>query len=103
MLVSEFQKPHFLLTYLEDYQTNPGGATPIVTASLYDDLHGKDLTLVRCDYDAKLIGEAPRALQCVLHNYLSDYKTIETFNHQAGSFDIDSFVAKSKEKWRGSL
>jgi ATP synthase mitochondrial F1 complex assembly factor 1 len=103
MLVSEFQKPHFLLSYQEDYQTNPGGATPIVTASLFDDFHGKDLTLVRCDYDAKLIGDAPQAMQCILNNYLVDYETIETFNHKAESFNIDSFVATAKEKWHGAM
>lgn len=103
MLVSEFQKPHFLLTYLEEYQTNPGGATPIVTASLFDDFHAKDLTLVRCDFDAKLVQDAPKAMQSILNNYLFHYGTIETFNRQPESFNVDSFVAKSKENWQDAL
>jgi hypothetical protein len=103
MLVSEFQKPHFLLTYLEEYQTNPATATPVVTASLFDDFHGKDLTLVRCDFDAQRMGDAAQAVQCVLNNYLLDYGTIETFNRKPESFHLDSFVAKSKENWRDGL
>lgn len=100
VLISEFQKPYFLLTYLEEYQTNPGGAAPKVTASLFDDFYDKDLMLVRCDFDAKQINEAPLAMESVLHNYLNDYEIIETFNLKPDSFSFEDFVAKAKEKWQ---
>ncbi|CAN0358130.1 unnamed protein product [Hapterophycus canaliculatus] len=55
MILSQYQDTCFLLTYLEDYKLNPGGAQPYATISMYSDLvESKDLGLIRADITPNL-------------------------------------------------
>ena len=100
MLVSQFQKPHFLLAYLEEYQKDPLTAKPVITVSLFDALSAKqDIALVRCDYDEKLIPEGPKVVHQLLHYYLDHFDLVQSFNKTPEQFSLDELIASSKEKW----
>lgn len=100
MLVSQFQKPHFLLAYLQDYQTDPLSASPILTASVFADLMAlKDITLVRYDYDERIIPEGPKIVDQLFRSYLEDFTTVDIFNNKPATFQIEDFVASRKKKW----
>jgi len=106
MLLSQFQEPaHFLMAYLEDYKMDPHSATPLLTFSVFDDLAAsKNLTLVRCDVLNKNIqyDEALRVVQSVLDNYRNEHEfaSVETFNDEPNSFDVDDYVSRMNDKWK---
>ena len=99
MLVSQFQKPNFLLTYLGAYQENSDTAIPLVNASVYDEFSTKDIALVRCDYDAKQVPEGPTVMRNLVRSYLENFDTIHTFNAESSSFDLNGHIARMKQQW----
>ncbi len=47
-MLCQFQGRHCLVTYLEDFKTNPGGAQPFLTLTLFDDfVQKKGIALLR--------------------------------------------------------
>jgi hypothetical protein len=51
ILFTQFQDKYIIATYLEEYRTNPTGASPWLAVNFYDDLwKDKGLSLLRCDF-----------------------------------------------------
>ena len=106
MMISQFQDPsHFLMAYLEDFKMDPSAAQPLLTFSIFDDYaDSKDLALVRCDILNKGVhdDEGRKIVESIVDSYTCDveYATVETFNKQPQSFDVDDYISRQNEKWR---
>lgn len=107
MLISQFQEPsHFLMAYLEDFKMDPARAQPLLTFSVFDDYSdSKDITLVRADILNKGIAEDEglKIVQSMLDGYTNDeeYMVVNAFNKKPETFDLDDFISRQNEKWRG--
>jgi ATP synthase F1 complex assembly factor 1 len=107
MMISQFQEPsHFLMAYLEDYKMDPTGAQPLLTFSVFDDYaEEKDLTLVRADILNGGIheDEGYKLVQSMLDVYVKDdeYMEVNSFNKKPDAFDLDDFISRQNEKWKG--
>ncbi|CAM9563882.1 unnamed protein product [Heterosigma akashiwo] len=104
MLLSQFQDRHVLVTYLEDFKSNPNGAQPWLVISAYSDLvESKGLGLVRGDITPNLSSlEASDLFTKVLESYTEDtkYEEVECFNNTPQSFDLEKYVELSKEEMK---
>jgi len=95
VLLSQFQDKSFLLTYLEDYRTNPANAQPYMTITAYDELaltHG--VVLLRADICALATlskTDAERILRQMVEMYRDDnkYQHIYNFNKVTEQFDFE--------------
>mmetsp|Transcript_22888 Transcript_22888/g.34358 ORF Transcript_22888/g.34358 Transcript_22888/m.34358 type:complete len:210 (-) Transcript_22888:200-829(-) len=105
-LVSQFQNPrYFLLCLLEDYQQNPSNANPLLTMSVFDDLHDSHgLGLVRGDVINKGISteEANKVIQNLFEGYVNDdeFESVRSFNKQPEKFDVDDYISCQSQKWK---
>mmetsp|Transcript_26903 Transcript_26903/g.34858 ORF Transcript_26903/g.34858 Transcript_26903/m.34858 type:complete len:219 (-) Transcript_26903:253-909(-) len=96
MLISQFQDTHFLVTYLEEYQNNPGGAQPWLVLSTYSDFaESKNLGLIRGDYTPNLNGgEAEKVFHGILSSYCTDekFQQVECFNKSPEKFNLYAYM-----------
>lgn len=105
-LVSQFQNPrHFLLCLLDDYQQNPSSANPLLTVSVFDDLHDSHgLGLLRGDVINKGINsqEANKVIQNLFDVYVDDeeFESVRRFNKEPDKFDVDDYMSRQSQKWK---
>merc|ERR1719378_833871 len=101
MMLSQYQDNIFLLTYLEDFKTNPATAKPWQSLCLYTELlEEKDLCLLRSDYLPNLDNEdAKRLSRLLLLSYTDDalYDQICTFNLNPSEFSYELFLSTYKD------
>ncbi|KAG5191847.1 ATP11 protein-domain-containing protein, partial [Tribonema minus] len=98
MLLCQFQGSHFLLTFLDDYRTNPSGAQPYMSVSLFSDLaESKGVGLVRADVTAQLSrAEGVRVLDLMQRYYIGSeelYGMVRAFNHAPAEFNFEVYMS----------
>ncbi len=112
VLVSQFQPDqHFLVTYLEDYKTDPARAPPLLTCSVFVDYaHDPDfdLTMIRSDVIARTIDD--REAMLLMTNMMDSYRNddeyaqyLHTFNHAPDRFNFDEFISHEKLRWENFI
>lgn len=93
-MLSQFQDQLFLLTYLEEFKSNPGNAQPWYCLNFYPDLlQSKKLGLQRSDFLPNLNSEDAHMLTKLIVKSYQDpeaRKMISTFNHKPELFDVDA-------------
>jgi ATP synthase F1 complex assembly factor 1 len=98
VMLSQYQDKSFLITYLEDFKTNPMNAQPYMTITLYDELqHSKDMVFVRSDICALATlnkEDADHLARTVVNSYCDDgmYTNVWNFNKQPDAFKFDEYV-----------
>lgn len=94
-LVSQFQAPHFIFTYMEDFRKDPHAAEPYFAVTFFDDfMDRKDIVLVRGDFSGHLTKQdAKRLLNLTKHNYSVEPRLVEKFNQDSASFDIEAYLS----------
>ncbi|CAM9849675.1 unnamed protein product [Ectocarpus sp. 4 AP-2014] len=98
MMLSQYQDKCFLLTYLEDYKVNPGGAQPYATISMYNDLvDSKGLGLIRADITPNLTKkEVDRLVRLVIRFYSPHaHHHVEAFNLRPQEFDLEKLLQET--------
>eukprot|EP00903_Cladosiphon_okamuranus_P012709 g11883.t1 len=98
MMLSQYQDTCFLLTYLEDYKVNPGGAQPYATISMYADLvDSKDLGLIRADITPNLTKKEVDRLVRLLIRFYSPHAHhhVEAFNLRTEEFDLEKMLQET--------
>ncbi|CAM9138151.1 unnamed protein product [Ectocarpus fasciculatus] len=99
MMLSQYQDMCFLLTYLEDYKVNPGGAQPYATISMYNDLvDSKGLGLIRADITPNLTKKEVDRLVRLLIRFYSPHMAhnhVEAFNLRPQEFDLEKLLQET--------
>lgn len=99
MLYCQFAKAErmFVLTYLEEYRTNPQLAQSWASVHLFDELlDTKAIALIRAEVspDRLTETEAEHLLLLIRRYYAtSSYDRVWTFNHAERHFDIGAYLA----------
>mmetsp|Transcript_17351 Transcript_17351/g.35764 ORF Transcript_17351/g.35764 Transcript_17351/m.35764 type:complete len:240 (-) Transcript_17351:12-731(-) len=105
LIVQFFDPSHFVLANLQDYQSDPANAKPVISFSVFDDyIESKNMTLVRADIivDTFKEGEPEKILGGILKRF--DGRTCETdwvdkFNNSPAEFDFEGFIEDSRKLW----
>ena len=94
-LVSQFQAPHFIFTYMEDFRKDPHAAEPYFAVTFFDDfVDRKGIVLARGDFSGHLTkDDAARLLELTKHYYAKEPKLVEQFNQDAPSFDVQAYLS----------
>eukprot|EP00186_Timspurckia_oligopyrenoides_P004396 CAMPEP_0182452156 /NCGR_PEP_ID=MMETSP1172-20130603/44099_1 /TAXON_ID=708627 /ORGANISM="Timspurckia oligopyrenoides, Strain CCMP3278" /LENGTH=194 /DNA_ID=CAMNT_0024649973 /DNA_START=1250 /DNA_END=1834 /DNA_ORIENTATION=+ len=98
-LVSQWQRNHCLMTYLEDYKLNPNAAQPWCIFSLYNELaETKGITLIRAEVFLSKMSkdDGEQLLRLVKRFYLGDKKhtdLLHTFAKEPKHFDFQKLIA----------
>ena len=95
-LISQFQPPHCIFTFMEDFQRNPQLAEPYFAMTFFEDFKdSKGLVLVRGDFSGHINkADATRLLQLTKHFYIDQPKLVETFNQRPAEFDFTRLLAE---------
>ena len=101
-LVSQFQDgKHCLLTSLEAYRQNPAAASPMMVATVYDELvDEKAIALMRGDIINQLEvsrSDAQKILKFLRHFYTNKFSVVQKFNKDPRNFDYDEFMRYYRE------
>lgn len=93
-LISQFQMPHLIFTFLDDYRRSPERAEPYMAVTFFTDFMAKkDVVLVRGDFSGHLkVDDARRLLRLVEHYYVREPRLVEQFNHEPDRFDWNRFL-----------
>ena len=96
-MVSQFKKDKLIVTTLEEYQIKQELATPVLIASLYNELlPDKELALLRSDFAPESITkeETVRLIADLLFCYYDTdtYKDVVKLNAGAPDFDFELFI-----------
>lgn len=96
-LVSQFQDgKHCLVTSLEAFRQDPRNASPMMVATIYDELISeKGLALMRADIISRLDisrEDAHKVMKCLRHIYISKPGLVKTFNIDPRNFDYEDFM-----------
>jgi hypothetical protein len=96
MLLSQFQDKFVLCTYLEEYKTNPGGASPWMSLAMFDEFcSDKDLSLIRGDFTPNLTkAEGDTICRMIMHAYHNNesYEFIKKFNQKPSEFNFEEYL-----------
>ena len=98
ILYSQFDAKHsmFVMTFLEEYKTNPAAAQPWLSVTLFGELlASKALGLLRVEaVPERLVkAEAVHVLSLVRRYYGTDnYDRVWTFNHAERHFDLEAYL-----------
>lgn len=98
MMLSQFQDNAFLVTYLEDFKTNPQNAQPYMTVTIYDELqHSKDLVLVRSDICSLTTinkQDSDFITRTLIQSYINDdmYQNVYNFNKHPQEFNFEKYI-----------
>ena len=99
ILFSQFDKQHsmFVMTFLEEYKSNPAAAQPWLSVTLFDELlTSKALGLLRVEAAPERLvkAEAAHVMSLVRRYYGTDnYDRVWTFNHAERHFDIEAYLS----------
>jgi ATP synthase mitochondrial F1 complex assembly factor 1 len=102
-MISQIQDGKFgLMTWLEQYRSNPSTAPPYMAVVFFDDLlASKDTVLFRADIVAGDISKtsATRVIRYLRDFYVdpSKFENVKTFNHNPRNFDFENFKSKYYE------
>jgi ATP synthase F1 complex assembly factor 1 len=96
-LISQFQDgKHCLLTSLDTFRTNPSSASPMMVATVYDELvQEKSIALMRGDIINRLEisrADASKILKLLRHFYTNKFEIVRQFNLNPREFDYDEFM-----------
>lgn len=102
-MVSQVQDSKYcLMTWLEQFRSNPSTAPPYLTMVFFDDLlASKDTVLFRADIIARDISKsvATRSVKYFREFYVDDrkFQDVKMFNHEPRNFDFEEFTKRNVE------
>lgn len=102
-MVSQVQDSKYcLMTWLEQYRSNPATAPPYLTMVFFDELlESKDTVLFRSDIIAADLSKpvATRAVKYFREFYIDDrkFQDVKMFNHNPRNFDFEDFKKRYTE------
>ena len=102
-VLTQWQGPHCLVTYLEEFKKNPETASALLSLTMYDELlSAKQLALVRGDFTAGISKEEAQKLMMMIFRYYLDpeaYRKVYDFNNRPREFDIDTHMRNSQTEF----